>query len=345
MDDGDAIDPGELTDPIGSVLESLDDVLNDEGALPEVSLGSNDSDVPTTGSDQAQSTEAVVTSPDTTSTSSPATTAVATPATPAVANSTSANGVALLDALLLVAVTNEHRGGYSRELFEASISQGGGCTTRDLVLTRDSLSPTQGDPFGCDVTAGDWFSVYDGVTLSEASDVEVDHVVALKEAWDSGAWAWSPEQRQAFANDLSDSRTLRAVSSAANQAKSANDPVNWMPPQQDYWCTYLGDWVAIKVRWGLSMDQSEFGRIRNIVRERCPEWRIEPVDQLPDFFAATLSVQPLAPLPLVGSGAGSVGVYFDDCDDARAAGAAPVRRGDPGYRSGLDRDDDGVGCE
>jgi hypothetical protein len=345
MDDGDAIDPGELTDPLGSALESLDGVLNGEDALPEASFGSDDSDVATTGSNQAQSTEAVMTSLVTTSTSSPATTAVATPTTPAVGSSTTASGVPLLDALLLVAVTNEYRGGYSRDLFEYPISQGGGCTTRDLVLDRDSSTPVQRDQFGCDVIAGDWLSVYDGTVVTDPSEIEVDHVVALKEAWDSGAWAWTPEQRRAFANDLTDPRTLRAVNRSANGDKGASDPANWMPSQQDYWCTYLGDWVAIKVRWGLSMDQSEFGRIRNIVRERCPSWGIEPVDALPDFFAATVSIQPLAPLPLVGSGVGNAGVYFENCDAARAAGAAPVRRGDPGYRSGLDRDDDGVGCE
>jgi len=342
-DNGGAL-PEELTDPLGSVLGSLDDVLNEDG---ELALGTNG-----TGFSQTETTPATsIAGPEAPSTllptTSPAdtTTAVVTTVTTLSPTTIGSDQILLLDALLFVAVTNEHRGGYSRDLFEYPISQGGGCTTRDLVLDRDSSTPVQRDQFGCDVIAGDWLSVYDGTVVTDPSEIEVDHVVALKEAWDSGAWAWTPEQRRAFANDLTDPRTLRAVNGSANGDKGASDPANWMPSQQDYWCTYLGDWVAIKVRWGLSMDQSEFGRIRNIVRERCPGWGIAPVDPLPDFFAATVSIQPLAPLPLVGSGAASVGIYFENCDAARAAGAAPVRRGDPGYRSGLDRDDDGVGCE
>ncbi len=255
------------------------------------------------------------------------------------------SGLLLLDVLAFVTVANEQSGGYQRDLFEHWISQGGGCTTRDIVLGRDSSTPVQRDLFGCDVVAGDWFSVYDGAVLADPAEIDIDHVVALKEAWDSGAWAWSAEQRRAFANDLSDPRTLRAVSSDVNRAKSDRDPSNWLPPRQEYLCRYLGDWVAVKVRWGLTMDQSEFGRIRNLARDRCPDWRIDPTQQLPAFPApvAPPVVQPVA--PPVGDGTGGGAVYFENCDAARAAGAAPVRRGDPGYRRGLDRDDDGVACE
>jgi hypothetical protein len=272
-----------------------------------------------------------------------------TPTTTLPSTTTAApSGLLLLDVLAFVAVANEHRGGYQRDLFEHWIGQGGGCTTRDIVLGRDSSSPVQRDLFGCDVVAGDWFSVYDGAVLTDPADVDIDHVVALKEAWDSGAWAWSAEQRRAFANDLTDPRTLRAVADDANSDKGERDPSNWLPPRQEYWCTYLGDWVAIKVRWGLTMDQSEYGRIRNLVRDRCLDWRIEPTQPLP-AFPEPVAIQPIAPplAPPAGDAtAPSTGaVYFENCDAARAAGAAPVLRGQPGYRSGLDRDDDGVACE
>jgi hypothetical protein len=265
--------------------------------------------------------------------------------TQAPSTTTAPSGLLLLDVLASVTVANEQSGGYQRDLFEHWISQGGGCTTRDIVLGRDSSTPVQRDLFGCDVVAGDWFSVYDGAVLADPAEIDIDHVVALKEAWDSGAWAWSAEQRRAFANDLSDPRTLRAVSSDVNRAKSDRDPSNWLPPRQEYLCRYLGDWVAVKVRWGLTMDQSEFGRIRNLARDRCPDWRIDPTQQLPAFPApvAPPVAQPVA--PPVGDGTGGGAVYFENCDAARAAGAAPVRRGDPGYRRGLDRDDDGVACE
>jgi hypothetical protein len=168
-----------------------------------------------------------------------------------------------------ITVEKEHRGGYDRDLFEHWVdADGDGCDTRDEVLQRDSLTPAQVDPVRCNVVAGDWVSAYDGVSTSNPGDLEIDHVVALKEAWDSGAWAWTPVQREAFANDLDDERTLRAVTSESNRAKSDKDPSNWLPRREDQ-CRYLGDWVAIKARWGLSMDPSEAGRIRNVISSSC----------------------------------------------------------------------------
>lgn len=185
-----------------------------------------------------------------------------------------------LDVLALIPVENERPDGYSRDLFDHWITRNG-CTTRESVLIRESVTFPQVDPVGCTVVAGDWTSPYDGATWTDPSDLDIDHVVALKEAWDSGAWAWSSSRRRDFANDLTDPRTLRAVTDNVNQSKSDADPSNWMPPLRSYWCTYLGDWVSIKARWGLSMDQSEWGRIRNLLRDECPGWRIEPVAPAP----------------------------------------------------------------
>ena len=212
------------------------------------------------------------TSPETTSaTSTPATTAPATTAPPADPRPLA------LDLLLTVTVENERPDGYVRDLFDHWITQPSGCSTRETVLIRDAIGEPQVDPFGCTVVEGDWISPYDGASWIYPSDIDIDHVVALKEAWDSGAWNWSEARRRAFANDLADPRSLRAVTDNVNQSKSDQDPSNWMPPLRSYWCTYLGDWVAIKVRWRLSMDQSEFGRIRNLLRDECPGWRIDPV--------------------------------------------------------------------
>ena len=172
--------------------------------------------------------------------------------------------------LASIKVENEYKSGYRRSLFvHWSDLDGNGCDTREDVLKRDSISKPQVDPYRCYVVAGDWYSKYDGKTLSDRSDVDIDHVVALKEAWDSGAWAWSMSQRQAFANDLTDRRTLIAVSDRVNASKSDKDPSNWMPPLKSYWCTYLSDWISVKARWGLSMDQSEFGRIKNLLASDC----------------------------------------------------------------------------
>jgi hypothetical protein len=187
-----------------------------------------------------------------------------------------------LDVLATIIVENEQPDGYDRDLFAyGDTVDAYGCRTRASVLIRDSLTPAQVDFTGCAVIAGDWYSVYDGITWSDPAELEIDHVVALKEAWDSGAWAWSPERRSAFGNDLEDPRSLRAVTGSVNQAKSDKDPSNWIPPNAEFVCTHLSDWVSIKARWGLSMDQSEFGRIRNLLTDRCADQAVAPWPETP----------------------------------------------------------------
>jgi hypothetical protein len=190
--------------------------------------------------------------------------------------------------LQTVRVENEYQVGYVHTLFEHWRDiDGDGCDARDQVLKRDSISLPQVDPVNCNVIAGDWVSPYDGAKWSNPSDIDIDHVVALKEAWDSGAWAWSAAQRKAFANDTSDNRTLLAVTDSVNQSKSDKDPSNWLPPLQSYTCTYLGNWIAIKVRWNLSMDVSEYGRIKNLLQSTCSSLNISPIPNLPMIAGGT----------------------------------------------------------
>lgn len=192
-----------------------------------------------------------------------------------------------------IKVENEYKTGYKRSLFiHWADLDGNGCDTREEILKRDSVSKPQVDPYRCYVVAGDWYSPYDGAKLSDRGDVDIDHVVALKEAWDSGAWAWTESQRKAFANDMSDRRTLIAVTDRVNVSKSDKDPSNWMPPLRSYWCTYLGDWISVKARWNLSMDQSEFGRIKNLLNSDCSSltiasWSAAPVASTISTVATT----------------------------------------------------------
>ncbi len=190
-----------------------------------------------------------------------------------------------------IRVENEYKTGYKRNLFiHWADLDGNGCDTREEVLMRDSLSKPQVDPYRCYVVAGDWASPYDGKNLSDRGDVDIDHVVALKEAWDSGAWAWSESQRKAYANDMTDRRTLIAVTDRVNMSKSDKDPSNWMPPLRSYWCTYLGDWISVKARWSLSMDQSEFGRISNLLRSDCGSLTIASWNAAPASIVAPITV-------------------------------------------------------
>jgi hypothetical protein len=175
-----------------------------------------------------------------------------------------------VDVLKTIRVENEYTRGYKRNLFKHWLDiDGDGCDAREQVLKRDAVGFAQVDPFRCFVVEADWLSPYDGRRTTDRSDVDIDHLVALKEAWDSGAWQWSEAQRIAFANDTTDSRTLIAVSSSSNRSKSDRDPSNWMPPLRGYWCTYSANWIAVKARWGLSMDQSEWGRLNNLLAGQC----------------------------------------------------------------------------
>lgn len=133
-----------------------------------------------------------------------------------------------------------------------------GCDARREVLIAEALvKPTVGK--SCALTGGKWYSHYDGVTIENytSTSLDMDHMIPLEEAHSSGAWAWSAERKEAFANDQGDARSLIGVTPSSNRSKGARDPGEWMPVNQAYRCTYLKDWVAVKTRWSLSVDATE----------------------------------------------------------------------------------------
>lgn len=170
----------------------------------------------------------------------------------------------LLTALDCVAVAEEHIGGYKRSLFKHWIDANkNGKDTRAEVLIAESLVAVTFSSTGKTVSTGKWLSLYDGETWTKASDVDIDHVVALAEAWRSGAWKWTSARRQAYANDLGVPWTLRAVTDNVNQEKSDDDPSYWLPPLESATCLYLTEWVAVKIRWKLNVDSEERQSIRD----------------------------------------------------------------------------------
>ncbi len=196
--------------------------------------------------------------------------------------------------LATIPIERERPSGYRRDLFPHWLDvDGDGCDAREQVLRRDAIGFAQVDGFRCFVVEADWRSPYVGVATSDRTSVDIDHVVALKEAWDSGAWAWSEARRTAFANDTSDVRTLRAVSSRSNRTKGDRDPSNWMPQLASYWCTYVGDWISIKARWSLSMDESEWRRVNNVLSTRCAGLTIAPWTAPPGGSAPAAPATPL----------------------------------------------------
>lgn len=157
-----------------------------------------------------------------------------------------------LDALVVAAQGS--MSGYSRELFPHWITISGSCNTRETVLKRDGDSVVTDS--ACASTSGRWYSPYDGATWTLASDVDIDHVVPLAEAWRSGAGSWTTSKRQGFANDLTRPQLI-AVTDNVNQAKGDQDPSTWQPSVASYRCTYAKMWIAVKSYWGLTLQSSE----------------------------------------------------------------------------------------
>jgi hypothetical protein len=144
--------------------------------------------------------------------------------------------------------------GYSRDLFPHWSTYSGSCNTREYVLKRDGVNVVQDS--SCAAVSGSWKSPYDGATWTAASDVDIDHIVPLSEAWKSGASAWTTSKRQAFANDTTRTQLI-AVTDNVNQAKGDKDPAAWKPPLQSYWCTYAKMWVFTKDYYDLTAQSAE----------------------------------------------------------------------------------------
>lgn len=124
--------------------------------------------------------------------------------------------------------------------------------TRAEVLASESGYRTNS---GCTIQYGVWHSYYDDTYFSDPSKLDIDHLVPLKEAWASGARGWSSARREAYANDLTDPRTLIAVSAHANRSKGDRDVAHWLPQYGE--CKYVAQWVGVKLRWSLSVDSAE----------------------------------------------------------------------------------------
>ncbi|KAJ5795360.1 hypothetical protein N7457_001959 [Penicillium paradoxum] len=144
--------------------------------------------------------------------------------------------------------------GYDRDLFPHWITISGTCNTRETVLKRDGTNVVTGSD--CAPTSGTWVSPYDGATWTDKSDVDIDHVVPLSNAWKSGASKWTTDERESFANDLANPQ-LVAVTDNVNQSKSDKGPEDWKPPLKSYYCTYAKMWVRVKSVYKLTVTENE----------------------------------------------------------------------------------------
>ncbi|KAF7866705.1 hypothetical protein EAF04_005547 [Stromatinia cepivora] len=144
--------------------------------------------------------------------------------------------------------------GYARDLFPTWNTISGTCNTRETVIKRDGTNVVVNS--ACAATSGSWTSPYDGATWTSASDLDIDHLVPLSNAWKAGASAWTTAQRQAFANDLVNPQLL-AVTDRVNESKGDRGPEEWKPSLTSYWCTYAEMWIKVKYVYGLTITSEE----------------------------------------------------------------------------------------
>lgn len=140
--------------------------------------------------------------------------------------------------------------------------------TRQEVLARESLVPVTK---GCKIFRGKWRSYYDNKTWTKSFEVQIDHLVPLAEAWDSGAYQWDLATRIRFANDLEEKRGLVPTTTSLNYDKVADDP-QWYIPKVNK-CKYIASWIAVKGRWNMTVDQREKDAIDKVMK-KCPDSKL-----------------------------------------------------------------------
>lgn len=152
--------------------------------------------------------------------------------------------------------------GYSRDKFPHWQMISGKCDTRETVLERDGQDVRTDAE--CRAVSGTWRSPYDGATWTQASDVDIDHLVPLAQAWVSGASSWTTERRKELANDLIRPQ-LFAVTDRVNQAKGDRAPDEWRPPLQSDWCVYAIDWIQVKGYYQLTVTEVEKAALNDML--------------------------------------------------------------------------------
>lgn len=278
---------------------------------------------------------------------------------------------ALATATLLPVKGRAPKTGYDRDLYGQAWKDvdRNGCDTRNDILRRDLTDQALKDGTnGCVVLTGMLQDPYSAKAISfvrgqdTSSAVQIDHVVALSDSWQKGAQQWDVAKRESFANDP---LNLLAVDGPLNMQKGDGDTATWLPPNKSFRCDYVARQVGVKYTYGLWVTQAEQDAMVGVL-STCPDQPLPTgsavppppvVEEAPVVVVPAAPVAPAAPAVPVAPvaparpvapaapAAPAVSGPFKNCTEARAAGAAPVYAGSPGYQPKLDRDNDGIGCE
>ena len=225
--------------------------------------------------------------------------------------------------------------GYSRAQFGDAWSDidHNGCDTRNDILNRDLTAKQHKNSRGCVVISGILNDPYTGKVINfmrgkdTSEQVQIDHVVALSDAWQSGAQEISAQERLQLANDP---ENLLAVDGPANQQKSDSDAATWLPANASFRCSYVARQIRVKAKYHLWVKPAEKEAMINVLTP-----------------CAGAAAKP-APVPQVDTPPAqnpAPALAFQTCADARAAGYRNMHRGAPGYSEHLDSNGNGIACE
>ena len=234
--------------------------------------------------------------------------------------------------------------GYSRAQFGDAWSDidHNGCDTRNDILNRDLTAKQHKNSRGCVVISGILNDPYTGKVINfmrgkdTSEQVQIDHVVALSDAWQSGAQEISAQERLQLANDP---ENLLAVDGPANQQKSDSDAATWLPANASFRCSYVARQIRVKAKYHLWVKPAEKEAMINVLTPCAGAAEAPAPKPAPDTPAPV----PQADAPPAQNPAPALA--FQTCADARAAGYRNMHRGAPGYSDHLDRDGDGIACE
>jgi hypothetical protein len=313
------------------------------GAVVLLSGCGPESDSPTALITDAQATPgSAVTTQRPTEIASP----VVVPATATTSKPPPTAGTALAAVALLSVKGRAPKTGYTRDQFGQAWldTDRNGCDTRNDILRRDLVSRQMQN--ACKVLAGTLApDPYTGASIrfvyGGASEVDIDHLVALSDAWQKGAASWPAGKRLALANDP---LNLLAVDSSTNRSKGDGDTATWLPPYKSFRCTYVARQVAVKGKYGLWVTSAERDAMTRVLAT-CPSMGLPGPGSASTVAALPRTANAPAPQPVPAPAPPAGAISYANCTAVRAAGAAPIHRGDPGYASKLDRDGDGIGCE
>ena len=246
--------------------------------------------------------------------------------------------------------------GYGRDRFGPAWldADRNGCDTRNDILA-EHLRAVELESNGCVVAAGSYDDPYTGSTIDywrgHGALIDIDHMVSLGNAWATGAFSWPIKRRAAFANDP---LNLLPTDAGANRQKGDGDAATWLPPNKTYRCEYVSRQVAVKSKYDLWVTSAEQAAIMRVLAPcdgqalTTDQWgALTEVDHnISDPIEASYDdATDSSTAPATGPSGHGDPVHYESCDEARAAGATPVRAGDPGYGTHLDGDRDGSGCE